>query len=104
MAIALELLIAFVERATANMGDFQLSDGDAPTVAEICRKLDGLPVAIEFATARVAPFSVLSRNGLEFDGAVSGRMRIRGQAARSIGLAASFWFRVCHPSTLRMVI
>ena len=45
LAIALELLIAFVERATANMGDFQLSDGDAPTVAEICRKLDGLPVA-----------------------------------------------------------
>jgi hypothetical protein len=51
LAIALELLIAFVERAAANMGDFQLSDGDAPTVAEICRKLDGLPVAIEFATA-----------------------------------------------------
>jgi predicted ATPase len=40
------------------MGDFQLSDADAPIVAEICRKLDGLPVAIEFATARVAPFSV----------------------------------------------
>jgi len=38
------------------------------------------------------------------DGAVSGRMRIRGQAARSNGLSASFWFRVCHPSTLRMVI
>ena len=53
---------------------------------------------------QLAPAMVLSRNGLEFDGAVSGRMRIRGQAARSIGLAASFWFRVCHPSTLRMVI
>ena len=48
--------------------------------------------------------SVLSRSVLEIDGAVSGRMRIRGQAARSIGLSASFWFRVCHPSTLRMVI
>jgi hypothetical protein len=47
---------------------------------------------------------VLSRSVLEIDGAVSGRMRIRGQAARSIGLSASFWFRVCHPSTLRMVI
>jgi predicted ATPase len=31
----------FVERAAANMGDFQLSDADAPIVAEICRKLDG---------------------------------------------------------------
>ena len=47
---------------------------------------------------------VLLRSVLEIDGAVSGRMRIRGQAARSIGLSASFWFRVCHPSTLRMVI
>src|SRR5437762_10407585 len=34
-------------------------------------------------------------------GAVSDRMRIRGQAAGSIGLAASFWVRLCHPSTLR---
>ena len=47
---------------------------------------------------------VLSRSALEIDGAVSGRMRILGQAARSIGLSASFWFRVCHPSILRMVI
>ena len=37
-------------------------------------------------------------------GAVSDRMRIRGQAARSIGLSASFWVRLCHPSTLRIVI
>jgi hypothetical protein len=37
-------------------------------------------------------------------GAVSDWMRIRGQAARSIGLSASFWVRLCHPSTLRMVI
>jgi hypothetical protein len=36
-------------------------------------------------------------------GTVSGWMRIRGQAARSIGLSASFWVRLCHPSTLRMV-
>src|ERR1700730_6457518 len=47
---------------------------------------------------------VLSRSVLEFDGAVSDSIRIRGQAARSIGLSASFWFRVCHPSILRMVI
>jgi hypothetical protein len=37
-------------------------------------------------------------------GTVSDGMRIRGQAARSIGLSASFWVRLCHPSTLRMVI
>ena len=37
-------------------------------------------------------------------GAVSSRVRILGQAARSIGVSASFWVSVCHPSTLRMVI
>jgi hypothetical protein len=47
---------------------------------------------------------VLSRCVLEFAGAVSGGMRIRGQAAKSIGCSARFWFRVCHPSTLRIAI
>ena len=46
----------------------------------------------------------LSRCVLEFAGAVSGGMRIRGQTAKSIGCSARFWFRVCHPSTLRIAI
>src|SRR5215469_5824289 len=37
-------------------------------------------------------------------GTVSGRTRILDQAARSIGVSASFWLSVCHPSILRMVI
>jgi hypothetical protein len=52
--------------------------------------------------ARVA--KVPSRFVLDLIGAVSDWMRIRGQAARSIGLSASFWVRLCHPSTLRIVI
>jgi hypothetical protein len=47
---------------------------------------------------------VPSRFVLELIGAVSSRVRVLGQAARSIGLSASFWVRVCQPSTLRMVI
>jgi len=47
---------------------------------------------------------VPSRFVLELIGAISGRVRILGQAARSIGVSASFWVRVCQPSTLRMVI
>jgi hypothetical protein len=38
------------------------------------------------------------------DCAFSGWLRILDQAARSIGLSVSFWVRVCHPSTLRIVI
>jgi len=37
-------------------------------------------------------------------GAVSGRIRILDQAARLIGMSASLWLSVCHPSTLRVVI
>jgi predicted ATPase len=44
----------FVERVVAKAGDFVLSDAEAPYVAEISRKLDGLPLAIDLAAARVA--------------------------------------------------
>ena len=42
----------FVERAAVT-GDGALSEGDAPLVVDICRKLDGIPLAIEMAAARV---------------------------------------------------
>jgi len=47
----------FVERATST-GEIALSDGEAPLVAEICRKLDGLPLAIELAAARVSALGI----------------------------------------------
>jgi predicted ATPase/DNA-binding winged helix-turn-helix (wHTH) protein len=48
----------FVERAAAASNEFELSDGDAPSIAEICRNLDGIPLAIEFAAARVDAYGV----------------------------------------------
>ena len=42
----------FVERARAHDPAFDLSDGNAAAVAEICRRVDGLPLAIELAAAR----------------------------------------------------
>ncbi|MFZ6648600.1 ATP-binding protein [Undibacterium sp. TJN25] len=57
-AIAFPAVQLFVDRATANGAGFELSDADAPLVAEICRKLDGIALAIELGAGRVAAFGV----------------------------------------------
>jgi predicted ATPase/DNA-binding winged helix-turn-helix (wHTH) protein len=48
----------FVERAMANLDTYEFRDQDAASVANICRRLDGIPLAIEFAAARVDLFDV----------------------------------------------
>jgi non-specific serine/threonine protein kinase len=43
----------FVERASLAMPDFRLTADNAPAIAQVCRQLDGIPLAIELAAARV---------------------------------------------------
>jgi predicted ATPase/class 3 adenylate cyclase len=52
-----EAVELFARRARAAAGDFLVTDENAETVAEICRRLDGLPLAIELAAPRVRTLS-----------------------------------------------
>jgi predicted ATPase len=51
--IVTEAVRLFAERATDTRSSFDLSVDDAPTVGELCRRLDGIPLAIELAAARI---------------------------------------------------
>jgi predicted ATPase/DNA-binding SARP family transcriptional activator len=53
-----EALRLFVERAERASATFELTDRNAPVVARLCRRLDGIPLAIELAAARVRALTV----------------------------------------------
>jgi len=93
---------AILERAMrlcdAAYGQLHTFDGERfhPTA------MRGEPRVVEW-WRQVGPGAVAMCVGIGV-GAISGWMRILDQAARSIDSSASFWVRVCQPSTLRMVI
>src|SRR6266508_2060577 len=66
----------FVERAIAAQSKFSLTDQNASSIAQICHRLDGIPLALELAAARVAVFSpeeIAARLGDRFKLLTGGR-------------------------------
>jgi predicted ATPase/DNA-binding winged helix-turn-helix (wHTH) protein len=68
----------FMERAFASGYAADLSDGDAPTVAAICRRLDGVALAIELAGSRVGSYGIQGTAHL-----LSNRFKLLWQGRRS---------------------
>ena len=57
-ALTFPAIQLFVERAAASLDSFVLTDSDAPAVADICRRLDGIALAIELAAVRADALGV----------------------------------------------
>ncbi|MGD0183648.1 MAG: winged helix-turn-helix domain-containing protein [Roseiarcus sp.] len=57
-ALAFPAIQLFAERAAAGVDNLSFKDSDAPTLVDICRRLDGIPLAIELAAARAASLGI----------------------------------------------
>ena len=68
----------FVERARSVKADFELNAANVEAVAQICRRLDGIPLAIELAAARVTTLSAA-----ELAGRLDQRFRVLAGGQRS---------------------
>lgn len=83
-----EAVTLFLMRAQAAKADFQITSENAPAIAEICVRLDGLPLAIELAAARVKilpPQALLARlnNRLALLTSTARNVPVRQQTLRS---------------------
>ncbi|WP_394840528.1 helix-turn-helix transcriptional regulator [Pendulispora brunnea] len=77
-ALAYPAVDLFVQRARAIFDRFELHDADAAIVGDICQQLDGMPLAIEFAAARVGELGlreISARLGDRFDVLTRGRRK-----------------------------
>ena len=90
----------FTRRAVATDDSFRLTEDNAATVAEICVRLDGLPLAIELAAARVkllGPTALLARLGNRLD-LLTGGMRDRPARHHSLRATLEWSYHLLAPA------
>ncbi|MBI5834343.1 MAG: tetratricopeptide repeat protein [Armatimonadetes bacterium] len=89
----------FVDRAQAVRPDFALTATNAPAVAELCARLEGIPLAIELAASRaqvLTPQQMLERLGKPLDLLVS-RRRDTAERHRTLRAAVEWSYQLLDP-------
>jgi predicted ATPase len=89
-ALAFPAVELFAERAMASLDTFELEDADMPIIGDLCRRLDGIPLAIELVAARV---DLLGVRGLRehLDDGVHRLTNSRRAARRGRGRCTLHW-------------
>jgi predicted ATPase/DNA-binding CsgD family transcriptional regulator len=93
----------FVDRAQAVVPDFALTPESTPAVAELCRRLDGIPLALELAAVRLRGMAVediLARLSDRFR--VLGATRTSTDRHRTLRAAVSWSYELCTPAEQRL--
>lgn len=95
----------FIQRAQAVKPDFSITNENAPAVAEICHKLDGLPLAIELASARIrmlSPHTLLKQLGHSLDVLGSGT-RDLPERQRTLHNAIEWSYNLLNEAEKRLI-
>jgi non-specific serine/threonine protein kinase len=93
----------FVDRAQAAVPDFALTRENTPAVAELCRRLDGIPLALELAAVRLRGMPVaeiLARLSDRFR--VLGTTRTSTDRHRTLRAAVSWSYELCTPAEQKL--
>ena len=93
----------FVDRARAAVPGFALTPGNTAAVAELCRRLDGIPLALELAAVRLRGMpaqEIVARLGDRFG--VLGSTRTATGRHRTLRAAVSWSYELCTPAEQRL--
>jgi predicted ATPase/class 3 adenylate cyclase len=99
-----EAIQLFVRRARTVRADFRLTDDNASAVVDLCRRLDGLPLAIELAAARLRMFSpeaLRERLGDRLD-LLSGTSRDLPARHQTLRATIEWSYRLLEPGEQRL--
>ncbi|KRB75078.1 hypothetical protein ASE01_17090 [Nocardioides sp. Root190] len=99
-----EAVALFVERASAVHPDFRLDQGNAQTVASICRRVDGIALAIELAAGRLRALSVEqlhARLDSRYD-VLAGGSRTALPRQKTMRALIDWSFSLCTPAEQRV--